>query len=328
MKTRYLGSTGLALSELSFGGGAIGGLYRAVDRDRAMQTLDAAWESGIRYFDTAPFYGFGLSERRVGDFLRSKPPDTFVLSTKVGKLLSPVAHDKVPDHGFVDPLPFTVGFDYSYDAVMRSYEASIARLGLNRIDILYVHDLEPGGFAEEEYEDHLRTFLNGGVRALEELKESGAIRAWGLGVNEVAPCVDILQRHSLDCILLAGRYTLLDRRGETALLSLCQNHSTSLVIGGVFNSGILATGPRPDAYYNYQPAPDDIMKRVARMEDVVTGHGLTLAGAALRFPLGSPLVASVLIGTANANSVDRNVALLDVDVPKTVFDQLEVHALR
>lgn len=327
MKTRTLGDTGLELTELGFGGGAIGGLYRAVSREAAFETMDAAWASGMRYFDTAPFYGFGLSERRVGDFLREKPEDSFVLSSKVGKILFPVTQDKIPDHGFVEPLPFDVRYDFSYDGIMRSHEFSLARLGLNRIDILYVHDLEVPTLGLEAYRKHFRIFMDGGIKALEELKASGAIKAFGLGVNDVGVCLDTLARTKLDCILLAGRYTLLDRTAAARLIGMCEKSGTSLVIGGVFNSGILATGAVEGAFFNYEPPSAEIVERVNAMQKIAEEGGVSLAAAALQFPLRNASVASILIGTAKPSSLTRNVKLLADRLPEESWGKFDSVAI-
>jgi D-threo-aldose 1-dehydrogenase len=321
--TRALGTTGLHLTELGFGGGAIGGLYAPVGRDTAMAAMQGAWEAGMRYFDTAPFYGFGLSERRVGDFLRDK--SGYVLSTKVGKMLRAVPRDQVPDHGFVDPLPFAVDFDYSYDAIMRSFDFSLARLGLNRIDILYVHDLEKRSLGAA-YEDHFKTFMKGGLNALDALKSQGAIAGYGLGVNDVSAVLNVMSRARLDCLLLAGRYTLLDRTGAAEVMPKCLSAGTGVVIGGVFNSGILATGAVPGAHYDYGPASADITARVTAMEAEAKRQGTTLPAAAMRFVLDHPAVVSVLIGSAKASSLARNAALLR-DVPAldwAAFDAVAV----
>ena len=255
MEIRKIGKTPLAVTQFGFGGAAIGGLYRECPREAAMEALQAAWDAGLRYFDTAPFYGFGLSERRTGDFLRSKPRETYVLSTKVGRLLRPVPEAQVPDHSYVNPLPFAVDYDYSYDGIMRSFEFSFARLGLNRIDILYVHDIGAYTHGAERNTVYQRQLLDSGMKALEALKSSGAIAAYGLGVNEVEVCMDVIARSPIDCILLAGRYSLLDRSAERGLLEACRRQQISLVIGGVFNSGILATGPVPGANFDYGPLP-------------------------------------------------------------------------
>lgn len=207
MQTRRIGRTALAVTEYSFGTAGLGGLYRECTREAAMATLDAAWEAGIRYFDTAPFYGLGLAERRVGDFLRDKPRDSFVLSTKVGRLLHPVPENQVPDYSYVKPLNFDVTYDYGYDAIMRSVEMSYARLGLNRIDILYVHDI--GGYTHGAAKNavYLRQLLDSGLKALDELKSSGVISAYGLGVNEVPVCLDVMRQptSTASCLPVAIR---------------------------------------------------------------------------------------------------------------------------
>jgi D-threo-aldose 1-dehydrogenase len=327
MRTRSIGRTDLAVTEFSFGTAALGGLYRACPRDVAMSTLEAAWDEGLRYFDTAPWYGFGLAERTTGDFLRDKPKGSYVLSTKVGRIMFPVPDDKVPSYGFVDPLPFDVRYDYSYDGIMRSVELSHARLGLNRIDILYVHDIGVYTHGAERNAFHLRQFFETGLKALAELKSSGAIRAFGLGVNEVPVCLDVLREADLDCILLAGRYTLIDRSAVAELLPLCEKKGTSLVVGGVFNSGILATGPVAGAHFDYMPATPEIARKVGAMMEIAGEKGVPLAAPALQFPLEHPAVASVLLGTAKPESLHRNMALARMDLPKSIYPAFEPHTL-
>lgn len=328
MEIRTIGATPLALTQFGFGGAAIGGLYRECPRDDAIAALQAAWDAGMRYFDTAPFYGFGLSERRTGDFLRSKPRDSYVLSTKVGRLLRPVPDNQIPDHSYVNPLPFAVDYDYSYDGIMRSFEFSFARLGLNRIDILYVHDIGAYTHGLEKNAVYQKQLLEGGMRALEELKSSGAISAYGLGVNEVEVCMDVIAQSDIDCILLAGRYSLLDRSAERGLLEECRKKKISLVIGGVFNSGILATGPVPGANFDYGPASEDILNRVRSMEAVAKSHSIPLAAAAMQFPLREAVVANVLIGTAKAASLTRNMDLLNVTIPEAFFAEVEQFTIK
>ena len=327
MKRRQIGKTALEVTEISLGGAAIGGLYRAVTRQDADETLAVAWDAGIRYFDTAPFYGFGLSERRIGDFLRDQPRETYVLSTKVGRLLRPVPEDQVPDHGYVEPLPFTVDYDYTYDGIMRSVEFSLARLGLNRIDVAFVHDIGAYTHGAEANRKHQRDLLKTGLKALDKLKSEGTISAYGLGVNEVQVCLDVLARAPLDCILLAGRYTLLDRAAAATLLPLCAEVGTSLVIGGVFNSGILATGPIAGAHFDYGPADENILHRVEKLQSIAKDAGVTLAAAALRFPLRHPAVATVLIGTAKPSSLRRNLDLLGAEIPERVWPRFDEAAI-
>ena len=328
MRTRTIGTTGLAVTEYSFGTAALGGLYRACPRQTALDTLQAAWDEGMRYFDTAPWYGFGRAERVTGDFLRDKPKNEWILSTKVGRIMFPVADDKVPtNYGYIDPLPFDVRNDYSYDGIMRSLELSYARLGLNRVDMLYVHDIGVYTHGAERNTFHFRALMDSGLKALEELKSAGTIKAYGLGVNEVPVCLEVLKRAPVDCILLAGRYTLLDRSAVAKLLPLCAERSTSLVIGGVFNSGILATGAVEGAHFDYMPATNDVLGRVRALEELAAANGVPLAAAAMQFPLRHPAVASVLLGTAKPSSLRRNVEQTRLPVPESLYAEAEAFSL-
>ena len=305
---RNLGQTGLSLTEFSFGCAGIAGMYQACPPDQAAATLTAAWDAGIRYFDTAPFYGHGLSEQRLGAFLADKPRSDVVISTKAGRILTPAAPGTTPDHGFVGANPARVHFDYSHDGIMRSVEASLKRLRTDHIDILYVHDIGTFAHGPTEGPRHRTNLLGSGIKALTTLKDQGTIRAFGLGVNETAICLDLMARAPLDVILLAGRYTLLDRQAEADLLPACRTQGLPLVIGGVLNSGILATGAIPGARFNYEPASPDILARVATMDRICTTQGTTLLSAALNFPLQDPIVASVLIGASDPTSLRANMA--------------------
>ncbi|MCX5513131.1 pyridoxal 4-dehydrogenase [Kaistia algarum] len=328
MQTRKIGHTGLGVTTISFGCAGIGNLYRAVAREDAEATLALAWDAGIRYFDTAPRYGHGLSERRLGDFLQHKPAGSYVVSTKVGRLLKPVPANEVPDYGFVDPLPFRADYDYSYDGVMRSLEFSLARLGLNKVEIVFVHDIGVLEHGVEGNARHFRDLMDGGMKALDELKSAGVIRAVGLGVNEVEVCLETMARTPIDCILLAGRYTLLDRTAEKELLARCAETGTSLIVGGVFNSGILAMGAKPGAPFNYEPASETVLEHVRGLEAVAQKYGVSLGAAAMEFPLKSESVASVLIGTAKPSSLERNLDLLGESIPDAAWAEFEAHTLR
>lgn len=328
MKQRRLGNTDLHLTELSFGAAGIGNLYRPVLRADVMATLETAWAAGMRYFDTAPFYGQGLSERRLGDFLQGKPRGEFVLSTKVGRILKPITDGTTPDNGFVDALPFAVSYDYSHDGITRSWEDSLTRLGLTSVDILFVHDLESGNFSADAFETHLETFATSGIHALRALKAAGHIGAFGLGVNETSACINVMERVPLDCLLMAGRYSLLDRTAAGRLMGMCEDSSTAMIVGGVFNSGILATGARPGATFNYAEASAEIMAQVERMDAAAARHGVALANAALHFPLRNPVVTSVLIGTAKPSSLTRNLDLFRQDVPEALWPELDGIALQ
>lgn len=308
MKTNQLGSTGIRVSEVSFGCSGVGNLYRAISEQAAQEVLGLAWGSGIRYFDTAPYYGRGLSEVRLGAFLQDKSRDQFAVSTKVGRVLTPGQQAAEAD-GFVSPLPNDIRYDYSGDGIEESFEQSCAHLGMNYIDILYVHDIGTNTHGAENTA-HLSDLLSTGLDRLQHLKDTGRIGAFGLGVNENQVCLDVLGERSLDVILLAGRLTLLDRSAEVELVPLCRHLNTSLVLGGIFNSGILATGPIDGASYDYAPASPDILTKVCELERTATGLGLPLATAAIHFARTHKAAASVLLGTAKTSSLQRNIDAL------------------
>lgn len=314
MKTRQVGRTDLAVSELSFGCASIGNLYREASEADVEAVLTSAWAAGIRYFDTAPHYGRGLSEERLGRFLSSRPEA--VVSTKVGRVLSPAKAPIAEADGFVNPAQNDVRYDYSGDGIEESFEQSCARLGRTGIEILYVHDIGEYTHGVAGNAPHREAFLGSGYERLVRLKEQGRIRAFGLGVNECEVCLDVM-RHAgpLDVILLAGRLTLLDRAAEAELVPDCHAAGTSLVLGGIFNSGILATGAVPGATYDYGPAPEAILDRVRALEARAAELDLPLATAALHFAIRHPAAASVLLGTAKPASLQRNLEALAAPVP-------------
>lgn len=328
MDRRQVGATGLQITEISFGTAPIAGLYRECTEESAQETLALAWDSGIRFFDTAPWYGAGLAEERLGRFLASKPRQDFAISTKVGRLLRPVAREDAPFYGFVNANPCVVEYDYTGDGIRRSVEDSMKRTGLDRFDILFVHDIGAYTHGAEQNAVYMEQFRSSGIAALNALRDSGVIKGWGLGVNEVEVCMELLQETPMDCILLAGRYTLLDRSAERGLLDLCKARGTSLVIGGVFNSGILATGPVPGAHFDYAEASDDIKSRVAQMQEAAAEAGTDLATAALKFPLENSLVASVLLGSANTRTLGRNLNSIQHAVPASVYEACEAFTIR
>jgi D-threo-aldose 1-dehydrogenase len=312
------------LPKLGLGCASLGNLYRAIERAQAFATVDAAWDAQMRYFDTAPYYGLGLSERRLGDALRHRPRDGFVVSTKVGRLLEPDCSPDLPEerHGFVTPMPFRVRYDYSYDGVMRSFEASLQRLGLARIDILLVHDIGRVTHGDENA-CHFADLAKGGYRALDELRASGAISAIGLGVNEWEVCAEAMAIGQWDCFLLAGRYTLLEQEPLHGFLPQCEAHGARIILGGAYNSGILATGTRHQpARYNYEPAPAAIIERVERIEAVCDAHGVTLAAAALQFVLAHPVVQCVIPGLGDARRVHATQRLIEQAIPAAFWAQL------
>jgi D-threo-aldose 1-dehydrogenase len=317
---RRLPRTGLALPPLGLGCAALGNLYAAVSGAAAMATLAAAGANGLTYFDTAPFYGHGLSEQRLGAFLRSGAPDAIV-STKVGRTLEPLNGRPAPDHGFVDPAPFAPVFDYGFDAVLRQVEASLERLGREQLDIVFVHDIG----VQTQGADHAAVFaaaLAGAFPALARLKAEGVVGAIGIGVNEVEVCLEALAHVDLDAILIAGRYTLLDQ-SAAELLSVCATQDVGVIVGGPFNSGVLSGGD----HYDYGAVPPAIRVRTQRLAAICAEHGVALAAAALHFPLRHPAVVSVIAGARSPGEVAANAAHMATPPPAGLWDALAAEGL-
>lgn len=332
MKSRHwdrLGNGGLTFTELGFGTAPLGNLYRAIGDDEAHAVLEAAWDTGSRYYDTAPLYGLGLSETRLNRFLRGKRRDDYVLSTKVGRLLEAVLADQRTGIGkFFDTPSRREIYDYSHDGVMRSVEFSLERLGVDRIDILYAHDLDRFNHGSQAaLQEKLDAFMASGYSALLRLREQGVIKAFGAGVNEWEACQWLAERGDFDLFLLAGRYTLLEQESLESFLPLCEKRGIGVVLGGPYNSGVLATGPKPGAYYNYSEAPKDILDRVVRIEAVCRRHGVKLVEAALNFPLRHPSVVSVIPGGQSVEQVEANRAILDREIPAALWADLKAERL-
>ena len=324
-----IGNGGIDFTELGFGTAPLGNLYREVSDAEADATLNAAWESGVRYFDTAPLYGLGLSETRLNPFLRGKKRDEYVLSSKIGRLLEVCPPEQRTGIGkfFATPSRREV-YDYSYDGVMRSFEASLERIGVDRIDILFVHDVDIFTHGSKEASDRrIEEFMTSGYYGLLALRDQGVIKAFGGGINEWQVCQTLAERGDFDLFLLAGRYTLLEQEALESFLPLCEKRGIGIVLGGPYNSGILATGPRPGAYYNYDAAPQEILDRVARIEAVCTRHGVKLIEAALNFPLLHPSVVSVIPGGQRPSEVQANRALIDRKLPAALWDDLKREGL-
>jgi len=310
-----IGNAGLEVDALGFGCASLGNLYHQVSDEEATEILSTAWARNFRHFDTAPHYGQGLSERRVGDALRAPDRKDHVLSTKVGRLLRPAGY-AAERHSFVSPMPFDIEYDYSYDGIMRSYEDSLQRLGLDRIDILYMHDIG----AMTHGDNNARLFpiaMEGGYRAMDELRQNGQVRAIGLGVNEYEVCEQAMEYGDWDCFLLAGRYTLLEQEALDTFLPKCVERNCSVVVGGPYNSGILATGVlgKGPRNYNYTAAPDAIVDRVAKLEAVCEEFGIPLPAAALQFPLAHPAVVSVIPGIGKVRRIDQTLKLFNTSIP-------------
>lgn len=323
---RRLGSSGIDLTSLGFGGAPLGNLFSTVDESDAINALSAAYRSGIRYFDTAPLYGHGLSETRMGRALGDFSRDSFLLSSKVGRLLEPVA-DGADGGDYVEVLPNRVVYDYSYDGTMRSLEASLERLGLDRIDILYIHDIDVMTHGPEGQEQSYREAMEGAYKALDRLRSEGTVKAIGLGVNEWEVCERAARDGDFDCFLLAGQYSLLKQDALDSFLPLCVERGIGLVIGGPYNSGILATGAVEGAMYFYKPAPPNILDRTRRIEVVCARHGVPLAAAALQFPLHHPAVVSVIPGARSKGEFLENKAHLQRDIPAGLWDELKAESL-
>jgi D-threo-aldose 1-dehydrogenase len=308
---RRLGGSAVLVTEVSFGGAAIGNLFTPVSDDDARAAVDAAWDGGIRTFDTAPHYGLGLSERRLGDALRHRPRAEYVISTKVGRLLEAAGSAGRDSEGFDVPASTVRRFDFSADGVRRSLEASLRRLGLDRIDIALIHDPD----------DHGEQALREAYPALERLRAEGIVGAIGVGMNQAEMLTTFVTQTDVDVVLVAGRYTLLDQSAAAALLPAALRRGVSVIAGGVFNSGVLAA-PVPGATYDYRAAPDELLGRARRLEQVCAGFGVPLRAAAARFPLTHPAVTSVLIGARNAAEITDALTLRALDIPTALWDSL------
>lgn len=326
LETRTLGRTGIDLTTLGFGSTGLGNLYRAQTEDGAMATVAAAYAGGIRYFDTAPLYGFGLAEHRVGAALRRLPRRDIVLSTKAGWRLARREKGEAPagvsDSLFDGPAPFKPRIDYSYDGVMRSFEDSLQRLGTDRVDILLLHDCDRRNHGEEGYRARFREAMEGAYKALLALREQGVVRAIGAGLNEWEACEDFARAGDFDCFLLAGRYTLLDQTSMDSFLPLCERRGIGIILGGPYNSGILATGAVAGALYDYAPASAEIMERTRGIERVCARHDVPLRAAALRFPLSHAAVTTVIPGARDVAEVEENLRLMAREIPDALWGEL------
>lgn len=305
---------GLALSRLGYGGGSLFGIS---GERAAAELLDYAYQRGFRYFDTAPFYGSGLSEHWYGSALRQHARDEFVLSTKVGRRLRPMR-----DGGSAqDGLPFEVFYDYSYDGVLRSFDDSLQRLGLPRIDIALIHDVNPRWHGEA-YEQRFQEAMEGAYRALHELRAQGVVRAIGVGLKGWEACLRFARAGDFDCIMLAGGYTLLEHDAARELLPYCVEHEMAVIVASPFNSGILAKGPVSDATFFYTEAPPEIVERTRRIQAVCARHAVPLGAAALQFTLAHPAVVSAVCGYRSATEVDTNLAWSEWSIPQALWDEL------
>ena len=315
MDKRRVGQTKLEIDSLGLGGAPLGGNFVDLGYAQAEELIQAAKNIGIGYFDTAPWYGFGRSERVMGDVLRGSE---YILSDKVGRLLAPGPVKNPADFGMVDPLPFNVVYDYSYDGIMRAYEDNLQRLGLDRIDILLVHDI--GEFQHgQDHVKHFKSLESGGYRAMDELRTAGLIKAIGLGVNENKVCMDALAIGDWDVFLLAGRYTLLEQTAVDKLFPACRKAGTSIICGGPFNSGVLVGRDT----WNYAKAPKEVIDKARALGVVADEFGIPLPAAALQFPLGDEIVCSVIPGPRDKGELEQIVTWFKTPIPKEFWSTLK-----
>jgi D-threo-aldose 1-dehydrogenase len=324
---RKLGSSPLYATELSVGTAPLGDLYQRVPEADAQAMLAAGFDLGLRLFDTAPLYGSGLAEHRTGQLLRQKPRDSFVVSTKVGRHYTPAPRGA--NHGnWAGGLQFDAVLDYSYDGAMRSFEQSLLRLGLSHVDVLLIHDVDVHTHGSREACD--RRFdqaMEGAYRALLELRQAGDVKAIGVGVNEADMCARFARAGDFDCMLLAGRYTLLEQGALDEFLPLCEAKDIGVLAGGTFNSGILASGPKAGAKYNYADAPPAVRERVEKLDAVCRAHGVPLAAAAIQFPLGHPKVSSVVIGAVSKREIEQNFEWMQFPILESLWSDLKGEGL-
>jgi D-threo-aldose 1-dehydrogenase len=321
MQTQSIGRGELAVTRFGFGASGLGNLFEIVPDDRAQATLRTAWDAGIRYYDTSPLYGFGLSELRLGQFLRSVPREDFVVSTKVGRYFVPPRGEPVDRGPWTAPLGLRPVLDYTYDGTMRSLEQSYVRLGLSRIDIALIHDLDRRNQGKD-FDRRFAEAMDGAYRALDELRRSGEIAAIGVGINEADVCARFARAGDFDCMMLAGRYTLLEQGALDEFLPLAEQKKIKVLLAGVFNSGILASGPTPSATYDYGDAPAEIIDRARRLAHVAAEFGVPLAAAALQFVQAHPAVASVVIGMTKPERVVSNAELMSTRIPRAFWSRL------
>jgi len=324
---RNLGRTGLQVSALGYGSAPIGDIYEVLDDQTAIESVEKAIELGVSLFDTAPLYGQGSAEHRIGTALRRNPPNDLVLSSKIGRLLKPAPQGRKKTSRFVGGLEFDVVHDYGYDGVMRSIEHSLLRLGLPKLDILLIHDADPWAHGPEEGPKRYKEAMDGGYKALDELRSNGIIKAIGFGTNDPTYAAKFLRDGDFDCFLMAGRYSLLEQPALAEVLPLATKKNVGVMLGGVFNSGILATGPIDDARYNYLPAPADVIEKVRRIQQVSSAHDVPLATAALHFCLGHSQVSSLVLGAVKPQEVATNVKAITTKVPTDLWAELKSEGL-
>ena len=323
---RKFGRVPIEVTALSLGGVALGNLFSAIPETQAGHVVAEAWDAGIRYYDTAPLYGHGIAELRLGHALRHQKRDAFVVSSKVGRLLKPRPRAEINFGGWVDVTPFELVYDYSYDGTMRAFEDSLQRLAIERMEICFIHDIDVFTRGAEQPEV-FRQAMDGCFKALDKLRSEGVVKAIGVGVNEWEVCYEALKQRDFDCFLLAGRYSLLEQESLTKFLPLCVERNVAVVIGGGFNSGILATGSVDGARYNYGPAPGHIVERVRKIEAVCRDFSVPIQAAAMQFVVAHPAIASLIVGARSAEQLRQSAGWFDQRIPAAFWTELKAKGL-
>lgn len=323
---RKFGRVDLKVTAFAFGTAPLGNIFAEIDEATSDAMFRRAWDAGVRFYDTAPMYGHGLSELRTGQALRWKNRDDYVLSSKVGRVLRPARRDTINFAPWVNAAPFQMDFDYSYDGTMRSVEDSLQRMALERLDIVFIHDIDVFTRGKDQPEVFAQA-MDGCYRALDSLRRQGVVKAIGVGVNEWEVCHAALQQRDFDCFLLAGRYTLLEQEALNQFLPLCEARGAAVLVGGGFNSGILATGAKPGAKYNYAPAPAQILEKVAQIQAACAEYDVPLPAAALQFVVAHPAVASFCAGTRTVAQLDQNLAWFGHPIPADFWTTLKARGL-
>lgn len=323
IRRRKFGRTSLMVTDMGFGAAPIGNFLKPITEEVSSAMVQHAWNAGMRYFDTAPLYGHGLSELRLGQNLRWKTRDEFVVSSKVGRLLKPAPRASIDFTPWVNGAPFTFRFDYTYDGAMRSLDDTLQRMAIERIDIAFIHDCDVFTHGAPQQKIYFKQAMKGAYKALLKMREQGVVKAIGFGVNEWQVCHEALKQGDFDGFLLAGRYTLLEQDSLDEFLPLCEKRNAAVVIGGGLNSGILATGAIPGAKYNYSPAPAPIMEKVKKIEVVCAEHNVPLPAAALQFLLAHPAIVSHVPGTRTVQQMEQNIAWISHPIPKEFWQELK-----
>lgn len=322
LPTRHrLGRCDVPATLLGFGSAPLGNMFRPIEEDEAHASLEAAWQGGMRVFDTAPFYGYGLAERRLGDFLRTKPRGDYILSTKVGRMLVPRRDQPPTDTFFLSTLPFNPVYDYGYDAAMRSHDDSLQRMGLDRFDVLLIHDT---GVAEhgDRQPEVFKEAIGGAAKALAKLRDEGAVGSIGMGTNEWEVAQAAIEAADFDTMLVAGRYTLLEQHSAKTFLPLCEKRGVNLMLGGVFNSGLLVSPDIKEAMWNYKLAPKELVERALQLRAVCERHDVPLPAAALQFAMAHPLVATALVGIRSKRESDEALKWSKMGIPAGLWADL------